>query len=173
MRAAIALAVPAALLSSQISPLNNLFIFWMAGAAAWAVVRYTRSQRPPWITIGAGARIGLVTGLMAGWLALGVSGADLFAKRVVFHQGSQIDTAWRLSVDQIEHMSQSMLKNAGFSDQQIQQMSQPQHNLMLSPEGQAGNVAGALAWGCVLFVLSAVAGGALSARTIVRRTPGG
>ena len=38
------------------------------GSRGWAVVLYMRSQRPAWITIGAGARIGLVTGLSPhGW----------------------------------------------------------------------------------------------------------
>ena len=87
MRAALMLAVPAGLLSSGISPLSVLGIFWMAGAAAWAVMLYMRSQRPAWITIGAGARIGLVTGLIAGWVAFGVSGVGLFVLRVVSHQG--------------------------------------------------------------------------------------
>jgi hypothetical protein len=172
MHAAITLAVPAALLSSEMSPLNALFIFWMAGAAAWAVLQYARSQRPPWITIGAGARIGLVTGLIAAWLAFGLSGADLFVRRVALHQGSQIDAVWSSSIDLSDHMSQSLWKKVGFTDQQIQQIAQPQHNLMLSPEGHAGTVAWELTWECLLFVLFAVAGGALSARTIVRRAPG-
>lgn len=171
MRVAIAVAVPAGLLSSEFSSLSTLFIFWMGGAAAWAVVLYTRSQRPPWITIGAGARIGLVTGLIAAWLAFGLSSAGLFVRRVVLHQGSQIDSEWRLSIDQSDRISQGMWKKVGFSDQQIQQMMEPQHNLMVSAEGHAGTVAWALTWDCLLFVLFAVAGGALSARTIVRQRP--
>ena len=90
LRAALLLAVPAGLLSSG----SRRWAFW-AGldgcAAAWAVVLYMRSQRPAWITIGAGARIGLVTGLLAGWLAFAVSGGALFVERFVLHQSSQID----------------------------------------------------------------------------------
>ena len=91
LRAALMLAVPAGLLSSGLSPLGYLGLFWMAAAAAWAVVLYVRSQRPAWITIGAGARIGLVTGLLGGWLAFSASGGALFVERFVFHQSSQID----------------------------------------------------------------------------------
>src|SRR5579872_2708327 len=83
MRAAVAFAVPAGLLSSGISPLSVLGVLWMAGAALWAVITYMRSQSPAWITMGAGARIGLVTGLIAGWLAFGFSGAGLFVTRVI------------------------------------------------------------------------------------------
>src|ERR1700733_3888890 len=78
MRFALLLAVPAGLLSSGLSPLGLFGLFWMAAAAAWAVVLYVRGQGPAWITIGAGARIGLVTGLLAAWLAFSISGGTLF-----------------------------------------------------------------------------------------------
>jgi hypothetical protein len=166
MRAAVILAVPAGLLSSEISPLSPLFIFWMAGAAAWAVMLYMRSERPAWITVGAGARIGLVTGLIAAWLAFGASGTGLFVKRVVLHQGGQIDSAWRDFVAKNEQLSQQMLARMGASSQDIQASMTPQHNLMLSPEGHAGFQTMGLAWTCLLLVLFAVAGGALGARTM-------
>src|ERR1700760_583532 len=50
MRAALILAVPAGLLSSGLSPVGFFGLFWMAGAAAWAVVLYMRGQHPAWIT---------------------------------------------------------------------------------------------------------------------------
>jgi hypothetical protein len=166
MRAALALAVPAGLLSSGISPLSAFGVFWMAGAAAWAVVLYMRSQRPAWITMGAGARLGLVTGLIAGWLAFGFSGGGLFVTRVVLHQGNQIDSTWREFVDKNEQMSQQLLAKMGASDSEIQAGMTPQRSLMLSPEGHAGFQTMGLAWGCALMVLFAVAGGALGARTL-------
>ena len=95
LRAALALAVPAGLLSSGISPLSTLGIFWMAGGAAAAVTLYLRSQRPAWITLGAGARIGLVTGLIGGWIAFGASGIWLFVQRVILHQSGQIDSMYQ------------------------------------------------------------------------------
>jgi hypothetical protein len=165
MRTAAVLAVPAGLLSSGISPLSWLGVFWVAGAAAWAVVLYMRSQRPAWITMGAGARIGLVTGLIAGWLAFGVSGTGLFVTRVVLHQGSQIDSAWRDFVDKNEQMSQQILTKMGASNDEIQASMTPQRNLMLSPVGHAGFQTMGLAWGCALMILFAMAGGALGART--------
>jgi len=77
LRAALMLAVPAGLLSSGVSPLSPFGVVWAAAGAACAVTLYVRHQRAAWITIGAGARIGLVTGLMAAWLAFGVSGGVL------------------------------------------------------------------------------------------------
>lgn len=173
MRVAVALAVPAGLLSSGISPLSALGIFWMAGAAAWAVVLYMRGQRPAWITMGAGARIGLVTGLIAGWLAFGFSGAGLFATRVILHQGPQMDSAWHDFVDKNQQMSQQLLARMGASSDEIKSSMIPQRNLMLSPEGHAGFQTAGLVWSCLLLVFFAVAGGALGARTISRRRPNG
>jgi hypothetical protein len=167
MRAALALAVPAGLLCSQISPLSPLFIFWMAGAAAWAVVLYMRSRSTAWITTGAGARIGLVTGLIAGWLAFGLSGAGLFVTRVFLHQGNDIDSTWIDVVNKIYQQTQqweaqmSAPANAG--------QAEAQRRWMLSPEGHAGFQTLGLAWYCFLLILFAVAGGAISARILARR----
>jgi hypothetical protein len=169
MRAALALAVPAGLLSSGISPLSVLGIFWMAGAAAWAVILYMRSQKPAWITIGAGARIGLVTGLMAGWLAFGLDGAGLFVTRVALHRGSQMDTEWRELVDRNEQKTQQWMAQMGAPNDAIQESINPQRSLMLSPEGHAGFQTFGQAWGCSLMVLFAVGGGALSARMQARK----
>src|SRR5271166_6420542 len=58
LRVVLMLAVPAGILSSEASPFGLLGMFWMASAAALAVVLYLRRQRPGWITMGAGARIG-------------------------------------------------------------------------------------------------------------------
>lgn len=168
-RAAVTLAVPAGLLSSGITPLSTLGIFWMAGGATWAVVLYMRHHRTARITMGAGARIGLVTGLIAGWLAFSASGAGLFATRVVLHQGAQIDSTWRDFVEKNQEMSQQLLTKMGASSDEIQASMTPQRNLMLSPEGHAGFQTVGLAWSCFLFMLFAVAGGALGARTMGKR----
>jgi hypothetical protein len=167
MRAALMVAVPAGLLSSGITPLSVLGIFWMSGAAAWAVALYMRSQRPAWITIGAGARIGLVTGLIAGWLAFGASGVGLFVLRVVSHQGNQIDTSWRDSVEKSQEKTQQWLAQMNLPNDAVQASSQ--RNWMLSPEGHAGFETMGLMWNCSLLVLFAVAGGALGARMQARK----
>lgn len=167
MKAALALAVPAGLLSSGISPVSPFGIFWMAAAAAWAVVVYMRRQRPAWITIGAGARLGLVTGLIAAWLAFGVSGAGLFATRIFLHQGSQIDSAWAEVVSKIYQQTQQL--EAQMSAPTNAAQAEAQRRWMLTPEGHAGFQTLGLIWYCFLLVLFAMAGGALGARMLGRR----
>src|ERR1700739_4190159 len=156
MRAALTLAIPAGLLSSGISPLGILRVVWMLGAATAAVLFYMRSQRPAWITIGAGARIGLVTGLMAAWLAFGVSGAGVFIARVVLHHGDQIDTAWRDNDTASQQMTQQWVAQMNLPNDAAQ--ANAQRNWMLSPEGHAGFETAGLAWSCFRIVFFAVGG---------------
>ena len=173
LRVALLLAVPAGLLSSGVSPLGALGMIWMAIAAAWAVALYMRSQRPSWITLGAGARIGLVTGLLAGWLAFGVSGGALFVQRYILHQSSQMDAQWKYSADasnqaalQMIQQWSSWLDAEGMAKLQANQAGI--HAMMLTPEGQAGNVTLGIIFSSVFLLLFAAAGGALGARLSAR-----
>jgi hypothetical protein len=161
LRAALLLAVPAGLLSSGVSPLCALGLLWLTAAGVWAVVLYMRSQRPAWITIGAGARIGLVTGLLAGWLAFGVSSSALFVQRFLLHQSGQIDAEWKAYVE----TSQQLAAQMGFSD--AAQM-QAQKVLMLSPEGHAGFATFSIIFNAAFLLLFAASGGALGARLMNR-----
>jgi hypothetical protein len=165
LRAAILTAVPAGLLSSEVSRAGILGLFWMVAGAAWAVTMYVRSQRSAWITVGAGARIGLVTGLLAAMLAFSVTGIALFVERYVFHQAGTIDDQWRVFVDAVFHMSQQIQAQMGFQDQG---QAIAQKNLMLSPEGHAGWVAFNIAGREAFLVLFAAAGGAMGARLLAR-----
>ena len=165
LRAAILMAIPAGLLSSEASRAGLLGLFWMIAAAAWAVTLYTRSQRSAWITMGAGARIGMVTGLLAATLAFSVTGIALFLERFVFHHAGTMDEEWRTFVDAVFHMSQQMQAQMGFQDQG---QALAQRSLMLSPEGHAGWVAFSIAGREVFMVLFAAAGGAVGARLIAR-----
>lgn len=159
LRAALIVAIPAGILSCGFTPLGLLGLFWIAAAAAWAVSIYARRQRSPWITMGAGARIGLVTGLMAGWLAFCATGIAFYSMRFLMHEGGTFDEAWTSKVNQ------------SFSQQF--QSADPQavtlvRNLFLSPEGRAGMV---LIWLLLLEVgllVFAAAGGALGARMMAR-----
>ncbi len=54
VQVALMLAVPAGLLCSLLSPLGVLVLPVMSAAGAWVVAVYLRSQRPAWITSGAG-----------------------------------------------------------------------------------------------------------------------
>jgi len=169
LRAALTLAIPAGLLSSAASPIGFFGLFWMSAAAAWAVVLYVRSQRPAWITIGAGARIGLVTGLLGGWLAFGASGGALFVERFVLHQSSQIDAEWKSRVDMSQQMTQQWTAGMGQADAAEVQAARAQiQAFMLSPEGHAGWEAFGFAGNSIFLLFFAVAGGALGARLLAR-----
>jgi hypothetical protein len=162
-------AVPAGLVSSGISPIGIFGLFWMAAAAAWAVALYLRTQRPAWITVGAGARIGLITGLLGGWMAFAITGGQLFVERVVLHHGSQIDADWKSNMIAADELTQQMFSGLGPALAAQEQASRAQsHALMLSPAGHAGWEAFGLAASSGFLILFAIAGGALSARMQAR-----
>jgi hypothetical protein len=165
LRAAMLLAIPAGLLCCGVSPVSVLGLFWMSAAAAWAVTIYVRGQCPAWITMGAGARIGLVTGLMAGALAMTASGGALWVQRFALHQGSAIDAEWKTRVDASNQLTQQLAAQMGVLDPvQLQ----AQKNLMLSPEGHAGIEAFGMASNALFLLLIAAAGGAMGARLLAR-----
>jgi hypothetical protein len=169
LRAALLLAIPAGLLSSGLSPVGALGLFWMAAAAAWAVVLYVRSQKPAWITIGAGARIGLVTGLLAGWLAFSISGGTLFVERYMLHQSSQIDGEWKSRVDTSQQLTQQWTASMNTADAAQAQATKTQiQNFMLTPEGHAGFESFGFAINTIFLLFFAAGGGALGARLLAR-----
>ena len=169
LRAALILAVPAGLLSSGVSPLGSLGIVWGAAGAAWAVALYVRSQQAVWITIGAGARIGLVTGLMAAWLAFSISGSALFVQRFALHQGGQIDGIYKSFTDVFQQKSQENLATKGPAEAaQIQPGLAKVQAWVLSREGKAGIWTFAYAVSSAFLLLFAIGGGALGARWLAR-----
>jgi hypothetical protein len=170
LRAALMLAVPAGLLSSMVSPMGFLGLFWMAAAAAGAVTLYMRSQRPAWITLGAGARIGLVTGLLGGWMAFGISGGALFVERFVLHQPTQIDGLYKtLFLDTFQERAQQSIAGMAPSDAaQVQAQLTQIQAWMLSPEGHAGIWAFGFAFNSAFLLFFAVVGGVLGARMLAR-----
>jgi hypothetical protein len=169
LRAALALAIPAGLFCSI--PLSAGFfgLLLVAGTAAWVVALYMRNQRPAWITIGAGARIGLVTGILAGAIAFTANSAVLFIQRYGFHQGNRIDGDWKAFVDMDLQVSQQITAMIGPADPaQAAALRAQQQALLLSPEGHAGMVIAELAIASLFFVFFAVTGGAVCARMLGR-----
>ena len=159
------LGVMAGLLSSSVSPMGHLGLFWMSASAALAVALYLRSQRPAWITVGAGARIGLVTGLLGAWIAFSANGGELFVQRVVLHQGSQIDADWKAYIDLTDQVGQQMWASMGPSFEAQQKAEGEQNRAwMLSPQGHAGWQTLFFATNSGFLLLFAIAGGALGAR---------
>ena len=164
LRVAGMLAVPAGLLSCGFSPLNVLALFWIAAAAAWAVSLYARRQKPAWITTGAGVRIGLVTGLLAGWLAFGATGFGFYTMRFLLHEGASVDQIWTLMNQNLNQQVQSV--NA--DPQAVAIM----RGILVSPEGRAGIMLLFLLIAEVALLIFAAAGGAIGARMVARSRPG-
>jgi hypothetical protein len=165
LRAAVMLAVPAGVLCSGLIPVGqSLGLIWMVGAAAWAVSLYVKRARPVGLTMGAGARIGLVTGLFASWLTLGVNGAQLWLSRFVFHQGGEIDSLLQATVDKSLQLSQQMIVGMGVASAQMAQTQQLNRTMMLSAEGRAGMVLSGFLSGAAFLVLFGIIGGAVGAR---------
>jgi hypothetical protein len=161
IRSALMLAIPAGILSNMLSPLSMFGMPMMAITGAWVVMLYMRSQRPAWITIGAGARIGLVTGLLGGWTATATTAITLFALRFWFHQGQFYDDLWQTLSQQMSVQWTSM----GMDSQTIAQM----QKMLLPPEGRAAWLLAALTMLAMVLLLFAVAGGAIGARILARR----
>ena len=161
LRSALMLAIPAGILSNMLSPVSIFGMPLMAIAGAWVVLLYMRNQRPAWITIGAGARIGLVTGILGGWTAAATTGITLFAMRFWFHQGQFYDSLWQTLTEQMSQQWVSM----GVDAQTIAQMQQ----MLMPPEGRAAWLLAALTMLAMVLLLFAVAGGAIGARLLARR----
>jgi hypothetical protein len=158
LRLAAALAIPTGILSNALGFLGALL---MAMAAAWVVLLYMRNRHPAWITVGAGARIGLVTGLLGGWASVATAGITLFAMRFWMHQGKVFDDLWTsLAGQQVPQQ----LAAAGWDAQMVA----IQKARMMTPGGQAGWTIGILLFLSASLLLFGVAGGAIGARLLVR-----
>jgi hypothetical protein len=163
LRIAAALAVPAGVL---IIMLGILGVLLMTAVAAAVVVLYMRNRQPAWLTVGAGARIGLVTGLLSSWTTIATTSIGLFVLRFWLHQGKVYDDLWAILAAQRlpEQLTASGLDAKMIAAQQAK---------MLSPNGQAGWTLGLLVFLSALLLPFAVAGGVLGARLLVhaRKSP--
>ncbi|HVN93524.1 MAG TPA: hypothetical protein VMT38_07505 [Terracidiphilus sp.] len=160
MRYGLMLAVPAGALCSMYSPAGILGLPLMAAAGAWAVALYMRGRRPAWITIGAGARIGLVIGILGSWAAAFTTAVSLYAMRFWMHQGPALDDAWASEIN----LSTQMLTSWGVDAQQIAM----NRAIMTTPEGHAGALLLDTSVLALILLGFSVAGGALGARFLGR-----
>jgi hypothetical protein len=161
MRPVFLLAIPAGIFCSVPMRTGFFGLLLMAATGAWAVALYMRSQRPAWITVGAGARIGLVTGVVGGWAATAVTGVSLYAMRFWLHQGNIFDGMWQSYVNQLNQQWTSM----GVDAQTIALF----NARLLAPEGRAGLLLLALTFLSAALLVFATVGGALGARFLARR----
>jgi len=161
LRYALMLSIPAGILASLLSSFTVLALLLLAVTGAWVVALYMRNRRPSWITLGAGARIGLVTGILGGWSAAAASSFALFAARYWFHSGKTFDDFWEQSVNQ--QISQQWAA-MGADPQTIATLKA----WVLSPEGRAGVLLFTVWFLAAALLLFAVAGATLSARILAR-----
>jgi hypothetical protein len=164
LRAALSLAVPAGLFSSMLSPVGIFGLVFMVGAGAWVVGLYMRSQRMAWMTVGTGARIGLVTGVLGGWTAAAMTGLSLYAMRFWLHQGSVFDNFWQNMVNEQISQASPQWASMGVDAQTVAAT----RAWLLSPEGRAGWVLFAVCLLMAALLVLGVAGGALGARFLAR-----
>lgn len=161
LRFAVMLAVPVGMLCNMLSPLGILGAFLMGMAATWVVLLYMRNRRPAWLTMGAGARLGLVTGLLGSGSAAATTGIILFVSRFLFHQGKFFDDLWQnLVAQQMPQQWQAM----GIDQQTIVST----RNWLLSSEGRAGWMLVALSLLMLFLTLFAMVGGVIGARMVAR-----
>ena len=161
LRLAVMLAVPAGMLCNMLSPLGILGAFLMGFAASWVVLLYMRNRRPAWITMGAGARLGLVTGLLGSWSAAATTGVILFVSRFWLHQGKFFDDLWKSLVGQ---QMPAQWQSMGIDAQTIANT----RNWLLSSEGRAGWMLAALTLLMFFLTLFAMLGGVVGARMVAR-----
>jgi hypothetical protein len=156
LRPALALAIPAGVLCAALTRLGLFGLLLIPAAAAWVVALYVRGRRPAWVTTGAGARIGLVTGILGGWTAALTTGITLYAMRFWLRQGKVFDDMWQNQINQ----GSQQLSSIGFDPQTVAATKL----MMLSPEGRAASVLFNIGLMALVIVVLAVAGGALGAR---------
>ena len=166
LETAILLAVPTGLFCSSLTPFGQtpLSVVWMVSASSWAVAVYAKRSRSGFVRLGLGARIGLVTGLLSGWLVVCANGLHLWVSRFLLHQGQQIDSVMADKVDGSMKIDQQLLTSLGATTSQIAQILQQARSSMLSPEGRAGETLSEAIFEAAILVLFAVLGGMLGAR---------
>jgi len=160
LRSTLTVAIPAGILCSMLSPVSIFGLLLMGATAAWVVALYMRSHRPAWITVGAGARIGFVTGVVGSWTAAAMSGLSLYAMRYWLHQGSAFDDFWQ----NVVNLQQAQGIAVGADAQNLAAAKA----LMMAPEGRAGLILFTITILMGTLVLFAIAGGALGARMLTR-----
>jgi hypothetical protein len=162
LRAAMTLGLPSGVLCAFLWPVGIVGMVLMGFTGAWVVSLYMRSQQPAWITLGAGARIGLVTGLVGSWASAATAAITLFAMRFWLHQGSVFDNFWN-------HMVQVQLTQEWNSMGADAQTVATLKAMLSSPDGRAVWVLCTITFLMAASLVFAIAGGALSARFQARR----
>jgi hypothetical protein len=167
LEAAVLLAVPASLLCTSV-----IGLVFMVAASAWAVHVYTRRLHSAGISTGAGARIGVVTGVLASWLFAGFQGLFLWLARFPLHQGNVLDSMWAAAV---LNLDQKMLETAqaGTATPESIEYLHRLRDFVMSTNGKAEMAMISLCMVVGVLIFLATLGGALGARLSAQsRRPG-
>ncbi len=164
IRAAITVAVPMGIMSSNLVPLVSLgCCLWIVGGAIAAVALYRRRAEVSVLAAKTGARIGLVAGVLAAFATMLFSSISLAIERFVLHHGATIDSTFQTQLEQLVRMAQSNPDPQG----QMQAFLR----FLATPDGRAAWIltgTGTLSAGIVVF---STLGGAIGARLLTRRSP--
>jgi hypothetical protein len=167
MRIALFTAIPAGIACSMVSPIGFFKLIWMLLAAASVVALYVRRVQPPWITAGAGARIGLVSGIFTAWIAFLISSIAFFTQRFVFGNGAVIDTEWKAFVDNYQKQLLPLIPQMNPDPAALANM-KDFITWMQQPNGQAGMALLELTILCFTLLLLSMLGGVIGARLSAR-----
>jgi hypothetical protein len=180
LRASILLSIPTGFLFFELAPLSVLLSpLLMGGASAWAVALYGKRTHLARISMGAGARIGLITGIFVSWLVFSANGVSMWGARFLQHRGGQMDAQFLADMDASQRWNQQLLSQVTMTSveaAQSAQMSLALRNWMLTPEGRAAAVLLTLLVVTAFLIFFSTIGGAVGARFLGRsmrqsRTP--
>ncbi|HUB51001.1 MAG TPA: hypothetical protein VL986_02460 [Terracidiphilus sp.] len=171
MSAAARLGVPAGIIFAVCNLYSFIYnsnlaglMFLMGAAAAWVVAIYVRNQKPAWLTIGAGARIGLVTGIFSAWASAATCGLILYGARYWFRSGQIVDASWSRTVNDEFTQIADIWSSIGI-DAHTSALLKAK---MITPGGQAEGFLSMTSQFAAGLLLFSVAGGALGARFLAR-----
>ncbi|MHB1698891.1 MAG: hypothetical protein ACYCSN_01950 [Acidobacteriaceae bacterium] len=137
-------------------PLYTVCFFWTLSGAMIALALYHRRVPLAKIDAGAGARIGLLTGLFMAAAMTAVGSIFLALMRFVWHKGADFDA--QIS----DAIHQGMARAA--ENNPDPQMVQSSLKFLLTPEGRAGYTLAMVAFLAILLVLFSALSGAVGAR---------
>lgn len=163
IQAAITVAIPMGIMSSNLLPLASLgCCLWIVGGAIAAVALYRRRAEVTVLAAKTGARIGLVAGVLAALATTIFSALYLVVERFVLHHSSTIDSTFQSQLEQLSHMAQSNPDPQGQMEAFLR--------FLATPDGRAAWVLAGSATLSAGIVVFSTLGGALGARLLTRRS---
>lgn len=167
MRIAFIVAVPAGIACAMATNYGPLKLIWMLLVASFVVALYVRRVQPPWITAGAGARIGLVSGIFTAGITFLATGIAFFSRRFFFGDGASMDANWSSYVDKFQKVYFNLVQQ---STPDLATLASARNIVewMRKPEGHAGMELASLTILCVMLLLISMLGGILGARLSAR-----